>query len=54
MPEIITQEETKTWKRAINPMLTKLGTDLQNHRMLADPWRRTGKRLTWLLAKCSK
>ena len=32
--------EAMTWKRAINPMLTKLGTDLHNHRILADPWQR--------------
>lgn len=36
----LTQVEIKTWKRAINPMLTKLGTDLRNHRILTDPWRR--------------
>jgi hypothetical protein len=44
-----TQAEIMTWERALNPMLTKLGTDLHNHRILADPWRRKAESMakTW-------
>jgi len=32
--------ENPIWQNTINPMLTRLGTDLANHRKLADPWQR--------------
>lgn len=44
-------QEIMAWQRALNPMLTKLSTDLHNHEILANPWRRKAQSMarTWAL-----
>ena len=41
-----TPTEITTWKRPINSTLTKLSTDLNNHQILADPWRRKAESMS--------
>jgi len=40
MPQHLFEPEKQTWNRSIPSLLAKLGIDLHNHRMLADPWQR--------------
>jgi hypothetical protein len=42
--------EDEQWSKFVNDMLTRLKTDLHNHRMLANPWERAAHCMhkTWL------